>query len=218
LSGDTDTELDNAWKAALRGDREAFQRTVRPYLGELLGTARDEVRYRVALGHFAADDPTPEELVGEVLVQAWREKQSRQRSLPLRAWLLALLYRIAHKLSRRAARLRRARIESLEAPAPPEPIYDDDGEFWEWYQPDEMLRREDVIEARTLTPEEEAGVDEELTRALDPRAREVFLLCELHRVPLTQIAVALGLPLEEAAHLFEEARRDLGLGGDKNLI
>jgi DNA-directed RNA polymerase specialized sigma24 family protein len=57
-----------------------------------------------------------------------------------------------------------------------------------------------------------------LTRALDPRAREVFLLCEHHRVPLTQVAVALGLPLEEAARLLEEARRDLGLGGEKNLI
>ena len=128
------------------------------------------------------------------------------------------LYRVAHKLSRRVAQLRRARIESLEAPVPPEPIYDDDEEFWEWYQPDEMLRLEDVIEARTLTPEEQAGVDEELTRALDPQSREVFLLCELHRVPLTEAAVALGLPLEEAAHLFEDGRRDLGLSGDKNLI
>jgi len=66
LSGDADIELDDAWTAALRGDREALQTTVRPYLGELLGTVRHEVRYRVALGHFAADDPTPEELVGEV--------------------------------------------------------------------------------------------------------------------------------------------------------
>ena len=70
MSGDTDIELDDAWTAALRGDREAFQTTVRPYLDELLGTACHEVRYRVALGHalghFAADDPTPEALVGEV--------------------------------------------------------------------------------------------------------------------------------------------------------
>jgi DNA-directed RNA polymerase specialized sigma24 family protein len=46
----------------------------------------------------------------------------------------------------------------------------------------------------------------------------VFLLCELHRVPLTEAATALGMPLEEAARLLEKARRDLGLGGDKNLI
>ena len=101
---------------------------------------------------------------------------------------------------------------------PPGPIYDDDEEFWEWYQPDEMTRWEDVVEAPTMTPEEEAGTDEELTHTLDPRAREVFLLCELHRVPLTEAATALGMPLEEAARLLEKARRDLGLGGDKNLI
>ena len=34
----------------------------------------------------------------------------------------------------------------------------------------------------------------------------------------SQAAVALGMPLDEAARLLEEARRDLGLDGDKNLI
>jgi DNA-directed RNA polymerase specialized sigma24 family protein len=218
LSGGTDTKSDDAWKAALRGDHDAFQRAVRPYLSELLQSARHEVRYRIALGHFPADELTPEELVGEVLVGAWRERRNRHRSLPLRPWLLALLYRVVHDLSRRAARLRRAPTESLEGPVPPEPIYDDDEEFWEWYQPDEMTRWEDVVEARTMTPEEEAETDEELTRTLDPRARGVSLLCELHRVPLTEAAVALGIPLEEAAGLLEEARHNLGVDGDKNLI
>jgi DNA-directed RNA polymerase specialized sigma24 family protein len=136
----------------------------------------------------------------------------------LRPWLLALLYRVVHDLSRRAARLRRAPTESLEGPVPPEPIYGDDEEFWEWYQPDEMTRWEDVVEARTMTPEEEAETDEELTRTLDPRARGVFLLCELHRVPLTEAAVALGIPLEEAAGLLEEARHNLGVDRDTNMM
>jgi DNA-directed RNA polymerase specialized sigma24 family protein len=218
VSGDKDAELEAVWTAALRGDREAFQRAVRPYLRELLRTARHEVRYRTALGDFEADDPTPEELVGEVLVRAWRERQNRLPHLRLRVWLLTLLYRVADSISRSEDRRKRVPTESLEEPPPPEPIYDDDEEFWEWYQPDEVLRREDVVEARTMTPEEEAGTDEELTRTLDPRVRVVFLLCELHRVPLAEAAVALGMPLEDAARLFEEARRDLGLGGDKNLI
>ena len=81
-----------------------------------------------------------------------------------------------------------------------------------------MTRWEDVVEAPTMTPEEEAGIDEALTRGLDPRAREIFLLSELHRVPLTEAALALGMSVEEAARLLEEARRDLGLGQDRNLI
>jgi hypothetical protein len=54
----SDAEAEDAWKAALESDREAFQAAVRPYLGELLRAARHEVRYRVALGDFRADDPT----------------------------------------------------------------------------------------------------------------------------------------------------------------
>jgi RNA polymerase sigma factor (sigma-70 family) len=214
----SDAAAEDARKTALEGDREAFQAAVRPYLGELLRAAGHEVRYRVALGDFRADDPTAEELVGEVLIRAWQQRRDRTSALRLRVWLLALLYRVAHDLSRREARQKRVPAESLEEPVPPEPIYDDDEEFWEWYQPDEMTRWEDVVEAPTMTPEEEAGIDEELTRTLDPRAREIFLLCERHRVPLTEAALALGISVEEAARLLEEARRDLGLGQDRNLI
>jgi RNA polymerase sigma-70 factor (ECF subfamily) len=214
----SDAELNDAWNAALRGDREAFRAAVTPHLGELLRAARHEVRYRVALGDFEPNDPTAEELVGEVLIRAWPERHNRPPSVRLSVWLLALSYLAARELARREARLRRMPTESLEDSVPPEPIYDDDEEFWEWYQPDEMTRWEDVVEAPTMTREEEAWTDEELTRTLDPLAREVFLLCELHRVPLSEAAQALGIGLDDAARLLEEARRHLGLGEDRNLI
>ena len=51
----SDAEAEDAWKAALEGDCEAFHTAVRPYLGELLRGARHEVRYRVALGDFRAN-------------------------------------------------------------------------------------------------------------------------------------------------------------------
>jgi len=51
----SDAEAEDAWKAALEGNREAFQAAVQPYLGELLRGARHEVRYQVALGDFRAD-------------------------------------------------------------------------------------------------------------------------------------------------------------------
>jgi len=209
-----DAEADDAWKAALEGDREAFQAAVRPYLSELLRGARHEVRYRVALGDFRADDPTADEVVGEVLIRAWQERRDRTSSVRLRVWLLALLYRVAHNLSRREARQKRIPAEPLEEPAPAEPIYDDDEEFWEC----EMMRWEDVVEAPMMTLEEKAGIDEELTRTLDPRAREIFLLCELHRVPLTEAALAPRISVEEAARRLQEARRERGRGQDRNLI
>jgi RNA polymerase sigma-70 factor, ECF subfamily len=208
--------IEAGWKAALRGDRAAFQATVAPHLEELLGAARRELSYRVALGNFGADDLTPEELVGEALLRAWQDRYRRPSSLGVKVWLLALLFRVARDLARREAGLRRIPTESLEALVPPEPIYDDDEEFWEWYQPDELTRWEDVVEAPAMTPEEMAAADERLTRTTDPRAREVFLLYKLHRVPLSETALALGLSVTETARLLEEARRDLGVAADRN--
>jgi RNA polymerase sigma-70 factor (ECF subfamily) len=209
--------IEAGWKAALRGDRAAFQATVAPHLEELLGAARRELSYRVALGNFGADDLTPEELVGEALLRAWQDRYRRPSSLGVKVWLLALLFRVARDLARREAGLRRIPTESLEALVPPEPIYDDDEEFWEWYQPDEVTRWEDVVDAPAMTPEEMAAADEQLTRTPDPRAREVFLLYELHRVPLSETAFAVGLSVTETARLLEEARRDLGVAADRKL-
>ena len=108
----SDAELNDTWNAALRGDREAFRAAVTPHLGELLRAARHEVRYRVALGDFEPNDPTAEELVGEVLIRAWPERHNRPPSVRLSVWLLALSYLAARELARREARLRRMPTES----------------------------------------------------------------------------------------------------------
>src|SRR6202047_5460781 len=118
-----DAETEDAWGAALVGDREAFQAAVRPDLAELLRGARREARYRGALGDCRADDPTAEELVGEVLIRGWQKRHDRQSALPLRVWLLALLYRVAHDLSRREARQTRGPAQSLEERGQTGPIY-----------------------------------------------------------------------------------------------
>jgi DNA-directed RNA polymerase specialized sigma24 family protein len=68
-----------------------------------------------------------------------------------------------------------------------------------------------------MTPDQTALADEELVRGLDSRARETFLLFELHRVPLSEVAAALGITIEDAARLIEETRRRLGLGEEKQM-
>jgi RNA polymerase sigma factor (sigma-70 family) len=206
-----------SWQAVLRGDRTAFEAVVSTHIEELLTAARRELRYHIALGDFGPDDRTAEELVGEVLVRAWQDRARRPRSLAIRTWLFALLFRVAKNLARRERRFRKMEAVSLEAPVPPAPIYDDDEEFWEWYQPDELTRWEDTVDAPVMTPEQVALADEELVRGLDPRAREAFLLFELHRVPLPEVAIALGLSIEDAARLIEEARQRLGLTSEKQM-
>jgi RNA polymerase sigma factor (sigma-70 family) len=195
----------------LRGDRTVFQAIVAPCIGELLKAAKRELRYRVVLGDLKADDLSAEELVGDVLAKAWQDRHRRPAHLGMRAWLLATLFRTVKDHVRREARFRRLAAVSLEETVPPEPIYDDDESFWEWYQPDEMTRWEDVVESRSKTPEDVAVADEEFAHSLDPRTREIFVVNELHGVPLSEAALAFGISVGEAARLLADARRRLGI-------
>jgi RNA polymerase sigma-70 factor (ECF subfamily) len=45
-----------------------------------------------------------------------------------------VLFRVAEDIARRETQFRKLATESLEAPVPPEPLYDDDESFWEWYE------------------------------------------------------------------------------------
>ncbi|MBK3800690.1 RNA polymerase subunit sigma-70 [Azospirillum brasilense] len=201
------------WEAALRGDRAAFQAIVTPHLKELFEAARRELQYHVAIGDLGPDDLTPEELAGEVLIRAWQDRHRRPPGVGTRAWRLALLFRVVDDIVRREARFRNLARVSLEAQVPAEPVYDDDESFWEWYQPDEMTRWEDVVQDRSsMTPEQAAA--EAFTRSLDPRARHVFLLAEVYRVPLPEAARALGLSLPEAARRLADADREVKPEGE----
>lgn len=182
-----------------RREQAAFQAAVKPHLQELFEAARRELRYRVALGDFGPDLLTAEELVGETLARAWRDRHRRPPLLKFRVWLLAVLFRVAEDIARREAQFRKLATESLEAPVPPEPLYDDDESFWEWYQPDELTRWEDVVaDPSSLSPEDAVAADEQFTRSLAPRARQVFVLHTIHRVSLREVAQALGISVSEA--------------------
>jgi RNA polymerase sigma-70 factor (ECF subfamily) len=177
------------------------------YADELLDAAQREVRYRVALGELDGLDLSPEELVGETLARAWRERERKPAGLGERAWLLALLHRVAEGIVRREARFRKLAPVSLEARPPPEPFYDDDEGFYEWYQPDELTRWEDLAaEPLELTPEEVVSAEEEL-RSAAPRTRLVFVLHDLHRLSVPEIAQALGITQDQVLRHLEEARR-----------
>jgi RNA polymerase sigma-70 factor (ECF subfamily) len=209
----SDAAAERNWEAALRGDRAAFQAAISPHLKELFKAAQRELRYRVALGDLGPQDLVPGELVGELLARGWRDRQHRPSHLSLRTWLLTLLFRVTADIVRNEARFKNLPSVSLEEPVPPEPRYDDDESFLEWYQPDELTRWEDVVDGASVTPEDAAAADEEFTRAIEPRAREAFLMHDLHGVPLEEIAVAFDVSLSEAAELLVEGRRLAGASG-----
>ncbi|HYR35544.1 MAG TPA: RNA polymerase sigma factor [Burkholderiales bacterium] len=191
---------------SVEDERAAFNRLTLPHLDELRAAARREIRYRVAIGDLGPDDLAPEELVGDTLARAWQDRHRRPGTLGVRAWLLALLHRVCESIVQRERHFRKLQAVPLERAVPPPPIYDDDEEFWEWYQPDDMTKWEDVAaEPEDLTPEEVVQAEEEL-RSLAPRPRLAWLLRYVHRLTVPEIAQALGVNLEEAARLIAEAR------------
>lgn len=192
-------------------DKKAFRAQVEPHLDELLAAAARELEYRQAIGDLGLGDLTAEELVGETLTRAWRDRDRRPPLLGLRPWLLGLMFRVADNLARQEARRREAETVSLEARVPPGPVSDDDEGFWDWYQPDESTRWEDVIPASAATPEQIVAVLERAEgRALPQAARRLLLLTRVHRLSVAEAASALHIPVAEATRLLVEAHRAVG--------
>ncbi len=203
------TQMDATWQAILKGDREAFEQLIEPFLPELLRAARRELNYHQALGDLRPEDLTPEELVGETLVRAWRDRHRKPRQLSVRAWLLGLQYRVLQRFIERERKWRSIWAISLDAPVPPEPIYDDEESFWEWYQPDDFTKWEDIIPNRALSVEEIIEFEEEETYELEPLTRQVLIMHDEHRLPLPEVAYILNLSVEETSKRLLEARKQV---------
>ncbi|WP_457652224.1 RNA polymerase sigma factor [Rhodocaloribacter sp.] len=195
------------WQAALDGDRAAFNRLVEPFLEELLTAARRDLGYHRFRGEPAARDIAPEELVGETLLRAWASRNERPEGVSLRAWLLGTQHRVLQKLLERPRWERDLWAISLDEPLPPEPLYDDEESFWEWYQPDDLERWEDVFPDNVPTPEDEFVTKEIETYPLEVIERQALLLYDEHKLSMLEIAFALGVPVERAAELIQDARR-----------
>jgi RNA polymerase sigma-70 factor (ECF subfamily) len=192
------------WRATLQGDRDAFQRLVGPHLDELFAAARRDIRYHSAVGDLREDEISPEEVVGETLLRAWRDRHRRPQGLDIRPWLLGLQFRVLTRIVRQEQVLRKLVSVSLEAPAPAEPIYDDDESFWEWYQPDEMLRWEDIVPADVTAEVAEPAVFEREVPGLSALARQVLVLRHVHRFSVGEIASGLGLSARRIAELWQD--------------
>jgi RNA polymerase sigma-70 factor (ECF subfamily) len=194
-------------QAARDGDRFAFNRLVEPFLEELLTAARRDLGYHRFRGEPAARDITAEELVGETLLRAWASRHERPEGVSLRAWLLGTQHRVLRKLIERPRWERDLWAISLDEPLPPEPLYDDEESFWEWYQPDDIERWEDVFPDTLPNPEEDFLLKETETYPLEVDERQALLLFDEHKLSMIEVAYALGVTVERAAEMVHNARR-----------
>jgi RNA polymerase sigma factor (sigma-70 family) len=192
------------------GDRQAFQQLALSHLDELFAAAQRDLRYHVMLGDLRQHDLGPEELVGETLLRAWRDRLRKPASLGIRPWLLGLQFRVLTRIVRQERLRRRLVSTSLEAPAPEPPIYDDDESFWEWFQPDEMVRWEDILSG-DAHPDFALDLLDRDVPGLSPLARQVLVLRRVHSLTFAEIASGLRISYERLSQLWREGRTRLAV-------
>ncbi|CAB3807524.1 hypothetical protein LMG28688_06563 [Paraburkholderia caffeinitolerans] len=192
-------------KAALAEQTDAgsalFGECVRPLLAPLQRFVQREIAYLQARGDLAAGDPTVDDIVDEALARACERRAERPRRLEPLQWLYQIaLERLADEVAHRQSE--EGRCISLEGRLPVrlhEPHEDDDELLFEYWQPDEVLRLEDVVPATDGSPEDVVMTRElrelvaTLLAELPEPWRRAVTLCRLEAQPADAAAQVLGI-------------------------
>lgn len=204
-------------KSALAEQTDAgsalFGEVVRPLLPSLRRFVQRELAYLQARGDLTPGDPLVEEIVDETLARACERLAEHPRQLEPLQWLYQIaLELLAAEVTRRQND--EGRCISLEGRLPVqlhEPHEDDDELLFEYWQPDEVLRLEDVVPGTDGTPEE-AVINRELRELvatllaeLPESWRRAITLCRLEAQPTVAAAQVLGITEQELRHKLAQA-------------
>ncbi|MGT2477729.1 RNA polymerase subunit sigma-28 [Paraburkholderia terrae] len=205
-------------RTALAGQSEAgrasFGELVRPLLAPLQRFVRRELSNLQARGDLAPCDPSVDEIVDETLARACEQRAPGDtRRVGSVQWLYRITREVlAEEVARRQSE--EGRCISLEGRLPVqlrEPHEDDDELLFQYWQPDEVLRLEDVMPAADGTPEEavsEAELRELLATLLTEMPapwREAVVLCRLEGLPAGAVAQVLEVTVPELEHRLAHA-------------
>lgn len=217
-------------------ERALFGELVRPLLPEFKRFVQRELAYLQARGDLVPGDPELDEVVDESLARAYENLAQHPHKLEPLAWLYQnALTGLGEEVTRRQAEA--GRWISLEGKLPlqlQEPQEDNDEILFEYWQPDEVLRLEDVLPAHDGTPEEEVSAAEmrrlvtALFADLPTSWRRALELCRAEALPRATAAQVLGTSEQEVeswllhADAFLKAKltelrltpQSLGVAGD----
>ena len=195
-------------------------RAIDRHLSDLYNFVRREIAGRQALGDLLAGELTPEEIVDETAVAAIERFDSRPADLKFEEWLwqLALdaIRRRAQEIKIERENLMRLEDDGWAATSAATARAAEEDEIFEFYQPDERLRLEDLIaDERVPTPEETVArrdlqqyVNQTLA-SLPRRWREAFVLYSVEGKTLEETARVLRQPVDAVRRNIEMAREYL---------
>ncbi len=203
---------EDIWDKIVAGDKDAFDRLVEAEMANLLEAAKHEIAYYESIGDYPPDFITPEELVAEAMIRAWDNREKKPKGMEPRAWLYAMLFRAADAIAAQQREIQKHEALSLEQELPDvplvfDPVYDDDEEFYEWYQPDEALKWEDIIGSIDLKPDLLIEAVEEAPKRLEPKERRAALLYCRFGLSLEQTCRVLEEKPETVTKMVEKAKR-----------
>jgi RNA polymerase sigma factor (sigma-70 family) len=191
---------------------ERFGGALRPWLTALTRYVRREMAFLRARGDLEGDFPTADDVVDETLARAWRELRMRPDAAVAKPWL----YRIAHSVLAQAVRARRrrhGRFVSLEKRLPEALALEEaiDEAIYDYWQPDQALKFEDIVADDSNNPEEVASRAElrsvlaQLLAELPDGWRQAVLLTQVEDLSRAEAARHLHIREDQLARWVEQA-------------
>ncbi len=199
LTGDSDD----------RAQRKTYLELVQPHLPELYHFIRRELAYRQSVGELSPSDIGADEVLDAIIARGFDSFSNRPRHLEILPWLTGLaLDIIQEEVDAHRVRERRVSTEDF-APTDAMDISDDeDTEIHEFYQPDEVIRMEDILpDPESENPEQVEAIRERALLVhrtlalLPPRWRQAMVLAHVHGMKETELAEILGQSGEQLQQL-----------------
>lgn len=181
---------------------EAFFSLVAPHVERLNHFVRHLIEYAEAREDLVRGELAPEDVADAVLIRAYNEFAKEPVRGNIRRWLFRLAYKEVQTAIQRskAERRRLVPVEKHVSQTPPtEAVSTLGDEILDFYQPDELLKLEDVVpDLEVPTPEQETEL-EELRRCVKaalsamPREwRQVLMLHYVEELQLPEVARNIG--------------------------
>lgn len=189
------------------------------HLETLYNFARREIAAALATRDLMPGELNVEDIVDAVVVRALSEPHLRPATLNVDRWLLKLGLEYLYA---EVARLKKERAsivyleEDVPEITPQEAVVTQGDEIFEFYQPDEDLRLEDLLPDPYVPTPEQVNESRDLQRYVNrtlatlPRVwRRAFVLRYVRGLSISEVAAVLGEPEDRVMEILDHVREFL---------
>jgi RNA polymerase sigma factor (sigma-70 family) len=198
--------------------REKFFILVSRHLKQLYEFVRHQLAYLESMGDIGRDDLTAKGVVDEVVIRAYREFVRDPSERDVGNWFIELAKK---QLNADVERLKTVRgheplhiEEDIPETLPSEEVAMAGDEIFEFYQPDEDWKLEDVLPDLSIPPPDQAIELRRLWRCVDEAMvglpeqwRRAFQLRYVDELSFAQVANDIGTTVAEVERMLEHARQ-----------